>query len=834
MTTIKIISDPYKRNIDFEVFNDTTEEWEQINYQNNPDSGLLSEEVKKNFFPYKAKDIIKILQKEYGNDLQVIFEGTNDEFNELVEICQETSCIELKRSDLAIENARDILPKIVGIFSEIQPIVEKNIASETRRRGIEKDIARFLDASDDIVPICVLGNYSSGKSTFINALIGLEILPTGDMPVTAKIYKIKQAHEADSAKISFDYNNRNITICFEGQSFDVDSGTDNDLSKALQEELNNCTGQALSVKVNRCLEEINRHHEGVSDLIDIEIPFATGPLSGSKNSFVIFDTPGSNTATYKDHFSILEEAMKNLSNGIPIYVAEYNSLDTCDNESLYEKIKSISQIDSRFTMIVVNKADAANIKEKTFDESMEQMILSQAVPRNLYSGGIYFISSIMGLGSKNGGEFADEHAAEFFEGNERKYSDPSSKWYKTLYKYNIMPDQIKQSIISVSENEQNKILANSGLLAIEHEIVNFAEKYSAYDKCKQSDKYVGNIIDETQKEILETKAHREAHRQNLMNQLAAEKRELIQSVVQKSDEAETEYKASYDESLKDCLDSESFSYEYEDMVAIERGILEEKQDEHEYLDRMEDLKKSGSEIINSFKRIGKTALSETVKDIKEDVKAAMEDAREWHDTKVQADRETAETFLRVMSEDYDNRSDKAEKAIDKASRDYWESRTNEIKSQLSYIVANSATLDDEKKKELEEIIISYESLEFLEEHIFKKADFAKKVWLPGKVIYRNKINTRKLTAVYNKDYEKQVAHVFGALKDSHSNSFTIWLDKLVNKITDKIVDYSPKLSEQAKQIEEETRLIEELESTKHILRHYSDQIQSLMEWKALA
>lgn len=834
MTTIKIISDPYKRNIDFEVYNNTTEEWEQINYQNNPDSGLLSEEVKKNFFPYKAKDIIKILQKEYGNDLQVVFEGTNDEFNELAEICQETSCIELKRSDLAIENARDILPKIVSIFSEIQPIVEKNIASEDRRRDIEKDIAKFLDASDDIVPICVLGNYSSGKSTFINALIGLEILPSGDMPVTAKIYKIKQAHKADSAKVSFDYNNRNVMICFEGQSFAVESSTDNDLSKALEEELNKYTEQTLSVKVNRCLEEINRHHEGVSDLIDIEIPFATGPLSGSKNSFVIFDTPGSNTATYKDHFSILEEAMKNLSNGIPIYVAEYNSLDTCDNESLYEKIKSISQIDSRFTMIVVNKADAANIKEKAFDESMEQMILSQAVPRNLYSGGIYFISSIMGLGSKNGGEFVDEHAAEFFEGNERKYSDPASKWYKTLYKYNIMPDQIKQSIISVSENEQNKILANSGLLAIEHEIVNFAEKYSAYDKCKQSDKYVGNIIDETQKEILETKARRETYRQKLMNQLETEKRELIQSVVQKSDEAETEYKESYDESLKGCLVSERFSYKFEDMVAIERGILEEKQDEHEYADRVEDLKKSGSEIMNNFKRIGKTALSETMKDIKEDVKAAVEDAREWHDTKVQADRETAEKLLRVMSEDYDNRSDRAEREIDKASRDYWELRTSEIKEKLSFIVANSATLDDEKKKELEEIIISYESLEFLEEHIFKKADFAKKVWLPGKVIYRNKINTRKLTAVYNKDYENQIMHVYGALKDSHANSFTIWLDKLVNKITDKIVDYSPKLSEQAKQIEEETSIIEELESTKHILKHYSDQIQSLMEWKALA
>ena len=126
--------------------------------------------------------------------------------------------------------------------------------------------------------------------------------------------------------------------------------------------------------------------------------------------------------------------MKDLSNGIPIYVAEYNSLDSCDNEYLYKRIKGISQVDSRFTMIVVNKADSANIKEDSFDDETKGLILRQAVPRNLYAGGIFFVSSVMGLGSKNGGDFRDDHADEFFEDNERKYSDETSKRYKSLYK----------------------------------------------------------------------------------------------------------------------------------------------------------------------------------------------------------------------------------------------------------------------------------------------------------------------------------------------------------------------------------------------------------------
>ena len=66
-----------------------------------------------------------------------------------------------------------------------------------------------------------------------------------------------------------------------------------------------------------------------------------------------------------------------------------------------------------------------------------------------------------------------------------------------------MPKQLKESIVEISEQASDKIYANSGLLAIEHEIVSFAEKYSAYDKCKQSDKYIDRIVDATQEEMTE-------------------------------------------------------------------------------------------------------------------------------------------------------------------------------------------------------------------------------------------------------------------------------------------------------------------------------------------
>ena len=81
--------------------------------------------------------------------------------------------------------------------------------------GIKKDLNKVSDALKDIIPICVFGNYSAGKSAFINAIIGEEILPSGDNPVTAKVYKIERSKFPDNARIKFEYKGEIIEILFE-------------------------------------------------------------------------------------------------------------------------------------------------------------------------------------------------------------------------------------------------------------------------------------------------------------------------------------------------------------------------------------------------------------------------------------------------------------------------------------------------------------------------------------------------------------------------------------------------------------------------------------------
>ncbi len=224
MERVKIISNPYKQKNEFYSFDEGTNEWQKIDRQTCPKSRLLNDDLVKGFFPFKVKEIIDILVDEYGvgsNGLEITFEGTPDDFKELIGVCynDEYDCqIELKNDSSYLLNAREVLPKIVQVFTDLRPIID---SSENNKEEIKSNLDRFSDATKDIIPLCVMGNYSAGKSTFINALIGNEILPSGDEPVTAKVFKINQSENDNYASIELIYDHSQIRILFINNTHEV-------------------------------------------------------------------------------------------------------------------------------------------------------------------------------------------------------------------------------------------------------------------------------------------------------------------------------------------------------------------------------------------------------------------------------------------------------------------------------------------------------------------------------------------------------------------------------------------------------------------------------------
>ena len=77
--------------------------------------------------------------------------------------------------------------------------------------------------------------------------------------------------------------------------------------------------------------------------------------------------------------------------------------------------------------------------------------------------GIFYVSSILGSGSKLNGELQGI-LFELYDTYKAKYSDTSNDYYKRLFDFNIVPPQMKQSMIKSAEVNQNCIYANSGLL----------------------------------------------------------------------------------------------------------------------------------------------------------------------------------------------------------------------------------------------------------------------------------------------------------------------------------------------------------------------------------
>lgn len=845
---IKIISNPYQKKIAYQSWNEANQEWKDINRQTNGNSKLLNEKLVCGFFPFKVKNIVDVIIEEY-HKAEIVFEGNEDEYKELQEVCKNdnySDLISLEKSNLSLENARDIFPEINEVFNEnLRPLI---IQTGNVYEKIKTELEKYTDVSNDIIPICVLGNYSSGKSTFINALIGSEILPSGAEPVTAKIYKIKQSAYPNSAAVSFKYNNQHMKLKFEDDTFKFSmTSAENELSQKLEQELNSLGKSSITFRVNRVIEVLNNYEAAndngrISDTIEIEVPFNQGLWGETLRQFVIFDTPGSNSASNRSHAEILKEALGGFSNGLPLYLSEFDKLDSTDNESLYKDIEKLEELDDRFTMVIVNKADAAELDKGGFSKEKEQRILGETIPKNLYKSGIFFVSSVVGLGAKNNGDFIDDHYAELFDEKHTKFSDESSRFYKTLYNYNIMPEQLKAKSVEKALENPNKLWANSGLLTVEKEIQTFAVKYSAYNKCQQAKLFLDKIIQATSDEIETIKTEREEIRNNLHEKLQKDEKELVDKIETSSSESQIQYEETYQEFMCSLDEKASSQMAIESLKQQEAEITKSHQNNNSFDDKKNEASESVNSLVDNFGKSVKgvfqkhnlDSLKQLGKDIVDDLGKVVDTYESLNETKKKINQETAQELQNDVTKEFTKRFDEAQELMDRNSKEYWANKTQNFKENLIEIVTGSKVLDAEKRAELEQIIMAYGAILFEShaEEIFLKDNFKKRIGIGDFVLFESdNLNIEKLAKKYNSEMATKVVEMRQAIQASHTDSFTKWKESLVNTVTSKIVEYSPMLHSQAQIIKEESEKILALEDKQHQLAFYAQTISKMMEWK---
>lgn len=856
MTQIKIISNPYKKRITYQRYEDSEHEWENITENAGYSGKLKADKLIHGFFPFAVKEIVDDIIDEYDDSrekISLFFEGTGDEYNDMAAVCREpetAAVIDLQPLKRRLNNAWEVLPRVVEIFDKnVRPIVGKSISGDSpNKEKVESDLEKYADASNDIVPICVIGNYSAGKSTFINALIGNEILPSGDKAVTARIFKIYQSKDAHAAEVIFTYDGETEKLYLSEDGFKL-GGTSNEIAEGLRKVLSSIETAGYSIRVNKALAFINsfvnaEKKDVVGSVIEIHIPFRKGLWADFPGKYVILDTPGSNAASHADHKAVLTEAMEGMSNGIPIYVAEYDSLDSTDNESLYDIARQMEGLDPRFTMIVVNKADAANLPKEDFSAEEKDAILHESIPKHLYSSGIYFVSSIMGLGAKNGGSFIDDHCDETFGLYQNRFTDDTDRHYKQLYKYDIMPDQIKPAAMQAAAEEagQDKLFVNSGFYSVEHAIQTFSTKYASYNKCQQSELFLDKVIDSTGAELKETTERREAAKKDMEEKLEADTQKKIAEIEHSANEELLSYEDAYENAMQPALEQAKTAYTVQDFKVQEAYLTREHQKNLDVDSKKAEAKKQaadvGDAVKGGFRRLRSSFSLNTLKEVSSSVlketKEAIDSSSAARSSSREADRQAASDLISQANQNFCAQAKKAEEDLDKEAREYWTECSEKFRERLAEVVKNS-TLSQKKKDEITEMIVDYEKLNFdsVENgEIFTVDEFDYLLNLGNiKLFKMDKLFLSRLTEAYAARLAAVVDKVDHNIHDAYINSFTGWEENLVNVVRMNIVDYSPELKAQQRMINAETEKIHGLQNMLSRLELYAEDIHAMTAWQ---
>lgn len=824
MNKIKVVSNPYEKTVTFSRYDLSSESWITINSENNSNSKLVSAVFQRGFFPFKVYDILKEIENEYSvpdEKLEIIFEGPNDEKQQLEEALKDErfSNIILSSSTSYLENARDVLPEINRIFRNLEPLIIKNIGESNKE--IEAQLKRFSDASGDTVPICVLGTYSAGKSTFINALIGQELLPSAETPVTAKIYKVTASTYEDRAKISFIFKDERVGLSFYDDQVFYDGLNETDaFGKEINEILNESFDSIIS-KLHAVLEVINDFaDEGVGDLIEILVPFSKGILGDVGSKITIFDTPGSNSSTNSQHSEVLANAMAGMSNGLPVFVTDSSSLDSTDNSNLKEKLISVEGLDERFTMIVVNKAEAADLSLTNFKrDSFRNKIMNQAVPRELYAQGIYYVSSILGLGAKLNWHLEGEFYSEQFDTYREKYSNPETKYYKKLYEFDILPKQMSNTVRATAEKSSDLIYANSGLLTIEDSIKTFVDRYSHYDKCQQAKALLDKLLLRTNAVITEKNEDLRSREAELEANLDGQKSVIVERLKSTSLSQKNDLLIKYPKEMK--------IFQERLMKQIEKGDV---------LDRYNEIHK---EILSLNPTLNLTEHQQIdisnlkLGNISNEVSNYFSVTRENKTKKINlenlASAQTVDYFRNKFVEElYFSRIE-----FERISSSFWSNHASEIKSHFERIISGDLGLEPEKRQKLSQLILSYEEIDFTQLNLekFSKEELSYVFRLGDFTLKSSKVNASGLKRTYNDLFKSKMTEFAGSICSEHEKAFKIWLVNLTSIIVQNIIEFSPELSALNTKIQRTRNEVASLEEQQQQIENYTNQIKQMITWK---
>ena len=190
-----------------------------------------------------------------------------------------------------------------------------------------------------IFKIAVIATMSSGKSTFINALMGTEILPSQNQACTTKIIPILDNDSAKEFKAYVDYSDGKKEI--------------------------------IDLKGNNVINAFNTKNEFKQILIEGDIK----SIKNHNRATVIIDTPGTNFSGDSTHQEETYKLLDKLDEGLILYIINATQFGINDDLELMLHIQEkVKKSENKLKILfVVNKIDEFDLQKEDLEKTMNSI-----------------------------------------------------------------------------------------------------------------------------------------------------------------------------------------------------------------------------------------------------------------------------------------------------------------------------------------------------------------------------------------------------------------------------------------------------------------------------
>ena len=777
---VKIICNPYSKTIDYRRWgldsSDGTSKWMELGSKSKI---ITDKKFTHATIQHNAYEIINEIAEEYnrGNaGLEIVFEGTEEDYIDLSDVVEQffaESGITCINGDFYIELAEIIMPKIQEVFKNLHTYFKEYGSDE-----INSIVMKYFDATKPVIPICVVGMYSTGKSAFINALIGDEVLPSAVNPTTARNYKIIESESIGA--ICFHNEKEKIEIIFEGEKYNITGNIDKELHKKIEKELGDKV-ESIYSGLYQALCVINTYADQtgkIAEMIEVKVPFCNGVLKSDDYDFVIFDTPGSDSKSHEEHIKVLKNALGEQTNGLPILLTSPKDMDRTGADALLKVVNGIDgNLDLTNAMIIVNQADSVSSK------SLEKVKLdANTILTQWKSNRLYFMSAILGLGSKkidynDEDSWIDEDYLEIFFKNVDSFCKSDSRLYKQLFKHNQIAKNRYNRYVNSVENEKSErqlIYINSGLHCIEKEIVEFAKKFALYNKCAQAEDYLTAAINYTSEIIVQ----KEKEEEELREKISGEQKDAKKLLLNK---------------LKEIVQSSSDEFENKYPTVMEETV--------------ENLSKSRKE---------------TVLKIVKDSWASVQNADK---------SKKVSLFFDVAKKTYEVLQLNIKETLFEKSKGFCDAKRESLQRACCDLIKEDEELTPEEKKKLEEFVMNLKVVTQKSNITFSTDDISKHVVdLWGLKLFKlNSIDEKKTTNLFISNMEMFIRRINVSTIDLHKEEFEGWNKRLRVGLTKEIGNFNPTLRGYAVRLAGVQDEIEELQNVRRILSENQLEINKMFD-----